>query len=378
MDSAPSYRLLLVEDSEEQRVIIEHLLKKIESENYEIDTAGTYQEAVKLAEDNDYDAILIDYYLDAPHTALDVMDKLRLQSVPVLVITADSDRSVFLNCFQNGAKEFLNKPINAVEMQVRLRSVLHARNYERSLLEEIQERRRVEGQLRQQEKMNRILLDAVPYTIFRIDQHNHLADFKNDSEGLLSHLEGEIRGVHLRNLELSDNLTKQIVQLVQQVRESGADEEVSYSTRNSAFELIRYELLAYPADSRDVIIFLRSHSEQEEYSVLSAHNLSFNLSTKEVRRGTQTIYLNRKELRMLQYFMKNPNRILSKEMILNTVWGYDYEPEARVVDTLIARLRKKVDNDFEPKFIQTERGVGYSFKTSDWRKGRHTPEEPTV
>jgi DNA-binding response OmpR family regulator len=78
---------------------------------------------------------------------------------------------------------------------------------------------------------------------------------------------------------------------------------------------------------------------------------------------------------MLLYFMKNPNRILSKDMILNTVWGHDYEPEARVVDTLIARLRKKIDQGFEPKFISTERGVGYSFRTSDWRKGREVAHD---
>ena len=253
-------------------------------------------------------------------------------------------------------------------MQVRLRSVLHARNYERSLLEEIQERRRIEMQLRQQERMNRILVEAFPHLIMRFDQENTLLDYKNDPDCLLG--PPGTKGKLLKELPLPENLRRQISQLTHLVRESNTDEEVSYSTRNEDFELTRYELQGYPSENKEVVVFLRTYNEQDEYSLLTAHDLTINLSNKEVRRGSNTIYLNRKEYRMLLYFMKNPNRILSKDMILNTVWGHDYEPEARVVDTLIARLRKKIDQGFEPKFISTERGVGYSFRTSDWRKGR--------
>lgn len=368
MEHVPAYRLLLVEDSEEQQLVMDHLLHQIQTEHYEVSLASSYAEALQLLQEQSYDAILADYYLDTPHTALNLIQEVRLMNLPVVVITADEDRSVFLECFQRGAKEFLNKPINLIEMQIRLRSVLHARNYESSLLEEIQERRRIEAQLRQQERMNRILLDAAPHLILRFDQNNLLLDFKNDSDGTLK--EVEIRGKRLSDLPLPKNLLEQLEQLTQLVRNSNTDEEFSYSARNESFELTRYELQGYPGENNEVIIFLRSFGEQDEFTVISADNLTLNVSTKEVRRSSQPIYLNRKEYRLLQYFMKNPNRVLSKDMILHTVWGYNFEPEARVVDTLIARLRKKIDHGFTPQFIQTERGVGYSFKTSDWRKSR--------
>lgn len=368
MEPQASYRLLLVEDSEEQRLIVEQMLLQIDSERYQVDSAATYAEALTFIQRHSYDMLLIDFYLDSPHTALDLMQEVRLLNLPVVVITADEDRTVFLQCFQKGAKEFLNKPVNLVEMQVRLRSVLHARNYERSLLEEIQERRRIEMQLRQQERMNRILVEAFPHLIMRFDQDNTLLDYKNDPDCLLG--PPGTKGKLLKELPLPENLRRQISQLTHLVRESNTDEEVSYSTRNEDFELTRYELQGYPSENKEVVVFLRTYNEQDEYSLLTAHDLTINLTNKEVRRGSNTIYLNRKEYRMLLYFMKNPNRILSKDMILNTVWGHDYEPEARVVDTLIARLRKKIDQGFEPKFISTERGVGYSFRTSDWRKGR--------
>ena len=150
MESQASYRLLLVEDSEEQRLIVEQMLLQIDSECYQVDSAASYAEAITFIQRHTYDMLLVDFYLDSPHSALDLMQEVRLLNLPVVVITADEDRTVFLQCFQKGAKEFLNKPVNLVEMQVRLRSVLHARNYERSLLEEIQERRRIEMQLRTQ------------------------------------------------------------------------------------------------------------------------------------------------------------------------------------------------------------------------------------
>ena len=114
MEPQASYRLLLVEDSEEQRLIVEQMLLQIDSERYQVDSAATFTEALTFIQRHSYDMLLIDFYLDSPHTALDLMQEVRLLNLPVVVITADEDRTVFLQCFQKGAKEFLNKPVNIV------------------------------------------------------------------------------------------------------------------------------------------------------------------------------------------------------------------------------------------------------------------------
>ena len=62
---------------------------------------------------------------------------------------------------------------------------------------------------------------------------------------------------------------------------------------------------------------------------------------------------------LLEYFMRNPGRVLSKTMILQHVWDYHFDPQTNVVDVLVSRLRSKIDRDFPRKLIHTIRGVGY-------------------
>jgi len=97
---------------------------------------------------------------------------------------------------------------------------------------------------------------------------------------------------------------------------------------------------------------------------LKAGDLSMNLLTREVCRGGEKIDLQPREYTLLEYLMRNKNRVVSKTMILEHVWDYSFDPQTNVVDVLVCRLRNKVDRDFEKKFIQTIRGVGYVLKTS--------------
>lgn len=80
---------------------------------------------------------------------------------------------------------------------------------------------------------------------------------------------------------------------------------------------------------------------------------------KSVTRGGQRITLQPREFRLLEYFLRNPGRVLSKTLILEHVWDYSFDPQTNVVDVLVCRLRSKVDKDFPDKLIHTLRGVGY-------------------
>jgi two-component system OmpR family response regulator len=92
---------------------------------------------------------------------------------------------------------------------------------------------------------------------------------------------------------------------------------------------------------------------------LSYGGLTLDLLTRQVTRDGSSLSLQAKELALLEYFLRNPERVLSKTMILQRLWDYSFDPQTNVVDVLVCRLRNKVDRDFPVKLIQTLRGVGY-------------------
>lgn len=91
-------------------------------------------------------------------------------------------------------------------------------------------------------------------------------------------------------------------------------------------------------------------------------DLVMDLEKREVFRQGKKISLQVKEFSLLDYFMRNPGKVITKTLILEKVWGYDFDPQTNVVDVLVCRLRNKVDKDFNEKIIQTHRGVGYVLK----------------
>jgi len=99
-----------------------------------------------------------------------------------------------------------------------------------------------------------------------------------------------------------------------------------------------------------------------EPAQLTAGELSINLLTREVIRGGRRIELKPLEFSLLEYLMRNKGRIVSKTMIMEHVWDYNFDPQTNVVEARICRLRDKIDRDFDKKLIQTVRGVGYVLK----------------
>ena len=88
-------------------------------------------------------------------------------------------------------------------------------------------------------------------------------------------------------------------------------------------------------------------------------NLSLDLITREVKRGGKRIDLQPLEYSLLAYLMRNAGRVVSKTMIMEHVWHYNFDPQTNVVEARICRLRDKIDNDADRKLIHTVRGVGY-------------------
>src|SRR5665213_361420 len=92
---------------------------------------------------------------------------------------------------------------------------------------------------------------------------------------------------------------------------------------------------------------------------LSYAGVTLDLVTRQVTRDGASLSLQAKELALLEYFLRNPDRVLSKTMILQRLWDYSFDPQTNVVDVLVCRLRNKIDRDFPVKLIQTLRGVRY-------------------
>ena len=107
---------------------------------------------------------------------------------------------------------------------------------------------------------------------------------------------------------------------------------------------------------------VRRSSQTIEPTTLSYADLTLDLLSREVRRGGKKIELQAREFALLEYLLRNAGRVVSKTMILEHVWDYNFDPKTNVIDVLVSRLRSKIDRDFDRKLIHTMRGFGYVLK----------------
>lgn len=97
-------------------------------------------------------------------------------------------------------------------------------------------------------------------------------------------------------------------------------------------------------------------------NVLKAGDLEMNLDSKEVKRQDQTVNLTAKEFQLLEYLMRNKNKVVSRADIAVNVWDIDFDTNTNVIDVYINYVRNKVDKPFDQKLIQTQVGMGYILK----------------
>ena len=98
-------------------------------------------------------------------------------------------------------------------------------------------------------------------------------------------------------------------------------------------------------------------------TTLQIGDLALNLITRRATRAGVEMQLTNKEFGLLEFFMRHPDEILSREILSEKVWEETFDTLTNVIDVYINYLRNKIDRNFEPKLIQTVRGVGYRFKT---------------
>lgn len=107
----------------------------------------------------------------------------------------------------------------------------------------------------------------------------------------------------------------------------------------------------------------RRQSSQAEQSQLSAGDLILDRMTRKVTRAGKLIELQTREFNLLEFLLQHQNQVVTRTMLLESVWDYHFDPQTNVIDVHISRLRSKVDKGFETPIIQTVRGAGYIIET---------------
>ena len=110
---------------------------------------------------------------------------------------------------------------------------------------------------------------------------------------------------------------------------------------------------------------LRRHSvSADDEVVLRFEDLTLSPQTREVRRGSRKIELTKIEFDLLELFLQHPRQVLTRDQILDLVWGYNFDSGTNSLAVYIGYLRRKLEENQEPRLIQTIRGVGYALRTS--------------
>lgn len=187
-----------------------------------------------------------------------------------------------------------------------------------------------------EESWDLILLDLMLPGIHGLDVLKRLRSTKEDTPVILltakSEVEDKVKGL---DLGANDYVTKpfEIEELLARIRST-------------------LRMRSKPVEEKDEFL--------HEFAGLSIHEKS-----REVMRDGETIQLTPREYDLLLHLLKHPNQVLTREQLLDAVWGFDYFGDTNVVDVYIRYVRKKIDTADKTPLIQTVRGVGYVLKEKD-------------
>ncbi|MCX8027808.1 MAG: response regulator transcription factor [Thermodesulfovibrionales bacterium] len=161
--------------------------------------------------------------------------------------------------------------------------------------------------------------------------------------------------------------------IIQQMRQSGKNTPViilsakhSVDDRVKGLHIGSDDYLTKPFSFTELLArvqaLLRRATKTPETTKITVDDLTIDLLTREVYWKDSKIDLQPREFSLLEYLMRNSGRVLSKTMIMEHVWDYSFDPQTNVVDVLVCRLRKKLEEASDKQIIHTIRGVGYVLK----------------
>ena len=123
-----------------------------------------------------------------------------------------------------------------------------------------------------------------------------------------------------------------------------------------------FRLEEISAKFKSIVRILNKKLTEDEMGILTAYDLTLNPANREVKRAGNEIELTNKEFLLLEYFLRNKNRVLTRTMISEKIWDIDFVSESNIVDVYVNFLRTKIDKGYDEKIIRTVRSVGYIVK----------------
>ncbi len=202
-----------------------------------------------------------------------------------------------------------------------------------------------------------------------LEEENYAVDIAYDGEEGLT-----LAQINEYDLILLDIMLPRLdgMEVLRQIRRNGSNVPILMLTAKDSVEDIVSGLnggsddyLTKPFSFDELVARVRAllrRKAKEKMDILTVGDLSLSTSTHRVKRGGREIELTAKEYALLEYFMRNPNRVLTRVLITEHVWDYHFDPSTNVIDVYVNYLRKKIDQGFEKKLIHTIRGSGYIMK----------------
>ncbi len=195
-------------------------------------------------------------------------------------------------------------------------------------------------------------------------------DVATDGERGLSMARGETYDAIILDVMLPK---KGGMEVLKSIRESGVSTPVlilsargDTDDRVEGLNLGADDYLPKPFSFSEVLArvraIVRRTSADMHSTTLTVGDLRLDLLTRTVDRGGKNISLTAKEFELLEYLMRNKGRVLSRVILMERIWDMNFDSETNIVDVLINRLRRKIDDDFAAKLIHTIRGAGYVLK----------------
>ena len=200
----------------------------------------------------------------------------------------------------------------------------------------------------------------------KMESEGYCADSCFDGEDALYYLEQADYDAVIMDVMMPK---KDGFQVVKEYRKNGGKAPVLFLTARASVEDRVYGLdlgandyLVKPFSFAELMARVRAMTRKNSDSVsniFTLGDLTVDISVKRVTRGNREIRLSSREFALLEYMIKNAGRVLSREQIENNLYNFDYEGGTNVIDVYIRYLRKKIDEGFDDKLINTVRGSGY-------------------
>lgn len=212
-----------------------------------------------------------------------------------------------------------------------------------------------------------------PYLARELERHGHMATLAQTGQQGLSLATGQAWDIIILDRMLPD--TEDGLSILASLRQQGdqtpvlvlsaltaLDERVKGLQAGSDDYLIKPFALSELIARMEALVRRIQHSPDEE--ILSIADLRLNLFTRKVERQGQAINLQPREFMLLAFLLRHAGQVVTRTMLLESVWGYHFDPQTNVIDVQISRLRNKLEAGFDLPLIHTVRGVGYMLSVS--------------